>query len=130
MSQYFTIRKNGINVFSFSRNSKEYEALYNKVSYPGDWKPLDIEVVERAISYLKEDMRDKLDRINDLYEALKYFKTDAQVIEALSTIKDIKDEVEEINASIYVLGVIEDTYYIFPFDENDNSGAVIEYYIG
>ena len=105
MSSYLSLRKNGVNIISFSRNSEIYQVL--KCQAPiGEWAPMDSKVLREGLEELYDSKQRCLDYKKTEEKALEYLSSTEDIYEAVSSIQNIEEQIEGIDRCIAYLDLL------------------------
>lgn len=109
MSCYITIRKKGVYLCSFNRDTEFYKAFEGQASV--QWSELRIEDLNAGLSYLEEDMNKYKKAIERYEKSLRYLKKADDVHEAISSIQGFEEEIEEEKEAYYYIKFLVDIWY-------------------
>lgn len=105
MSSYLSLRKNGVNLISFSRNSEIYQVL--KYQAPiGEWAPVDIKALHEGLEELYDSKQRCLNYKKREEKALEYLSSTEDIYEAVSSIQNTEEQIEGIDRCIAHLDLL------------------------
>lgn len=102
MSSYLTIKKKGVKLCSFSRNTMFYEALYGRAPYE-NWSKCDIFDLNVGYDALQEEICDYKKAIARENKALNFLTNKDDIYDALGSIDRLQEALDEkYEASMYI----------------------------
>ena len=102
MSCYLTVRKKGVELCSFSRNTEFYEALNHGVKF-GDWCSCDIDDLRCGCEQLQNEINDYKHQIENENKALQFLHDRENVYCAIDRIDFLEGEIEnKVEVLIYI----------------------------
>lgn len=102
MSSYLTIKKQGVKICSFSRNTIFYEVLYERVSYD-KWTECDIRDLNMGYDDLQEEISNCKKAIERENKALSLLTQKEDIFDTLSSIDSLQETLEEkVEALMYI----------------------------
>lgn len=108
MSCYLTIRKKGVELCSFSRNTDIYEALNEKARFD-EWSSCDLEALNAGYEYLKDEIFAYNQKVNNENKALQFLRVKEDIYEAIEKIEwlqeEIRDKTEALNYISFLIHV-------------------------
>lgn len=105
MSSYLSFRKNGVELCSFSRSTKIYQA-FPRAPY-SEWKEVDGDTLRFGIDSLKED-HESVSRELQIYNRMisnNHLGFD-ELYELSSSIQGYQDELDEIDRAIHYIDLL------------------------
>ena len=105
MSEYVTIKKNGVDIVSWCRSSYQFQALSNYVPFD-KWETFTADMLDKGIENLREKetgYQKQLEDMNKILSNLHY----EEALECLNDIRDIRVEYEAIQYAVTEFQVIK-----------------------
>ena len=105
MSEYISIKKNGVDITSWCRSSYQFQALSNYVPFD-KWETFNVDMLDKGIENLREKKdgyQEQLDDMNKILSNLHY----EEALECLNDIREIRTEYEAVQYAITELQVIK-----------------------
>lgn len=95
MSSYLMIKKNGVKLCCFNRNTEFYQAFENIVSFE-NWSELTDKQLWRGYDEVVAEIKNYRKAIEREKTALNYLKGTEEIYEAIGTIDSMMDTIEEL----------------------------------
>lgn len=107
MSSYLCFRKNGVDILSFSRNTKVYEAFPNSPC-DGEWHEITPDKLRRGIENLECEIVGYNALLEKSDHVLKYLTKYEDIQEEVASQLDIKEEIKEYDNAIHTISLLID----------------------
>lgn len=102
MSSYLSIRKNGVKLCCFNRNTEFYQAFEHKASYD-EWSELTDKKLWDGYHDIEEEIKKYEKTIEREKTALNHLRKAQEIYEAIGTIDSIGETIEELKeAKAYI----------------------------
>ena len=109
MSCYITIKKKGVTLCCYNRNTEFYKALSGRPEER--WTEIRIEDLDTALSNLKDDMKGYEKAISRYEKSLEFLRDAEAVHETLSSIESLEETLEEKKEAFYYIKFLIDVWY-------------------
>ncbi len=109
MSSYLTIKKKGVTICCYSRNTELYQAFSG---YPEvEWTEVGIEDLNTALSNLEEDMKGYEKAIKRYEKSLGFLRKAEDIHETISSIQGLEESLEEKKEAFYYIKFLIEIWY-------------------
>ena len=105
MSSYLNIRKDGVRLCAYSRNTEFYGALEGMANYES-WSECTAQDFWHGYDYLAEEIEKYEKAVARENAALNYLRTGEEIYNALSSIDSLKETIEEKKEALHVIGFL------------------------
>ena len=109
MSCSVTIRKKGVYICCYNRNTEFYKALEGRPQEK--WTEISVEDLDGALSNLEDEMKGYKKAIRRYEKSLEFLKLADDVHEALSSIDSLEETLEELKEAYYYIKFLIDIWY-------------------
>ena len=109
MSCYITIRKKGVSLCCYNRNTEFYKALEGRPEER--WTEIRIEDLDGALSNLENEMNGYKKAIRRYEKSLEFLNEAEDIHEALSSIESLEESLEELKEAFYYIKFLIDVWY-------------------
>ena len=109
MSCYVTIRKKGVVLCCYNRNTEFYKALEGRPQER--WTEIKIEDLDVSLSNLEDEMKSCQKAILRYEKSLQFLKKTEDVHEVLSSIDSLGETLEEMKEAFYYIKFLITVWY-------------------
>lgn len=117
MSSYLSFRKNGVDIGSYSRNSKIYEVFESQIPY-GKWSKLDVDALSHGITVLQEEIREDKVTIEKYQRIIVNLKTYEDLWEAETSVEGLEEDIKECETTIATIQTYLNIYNKYAYEED------------
>lgn len=122
MSEYISIKKNGINIASWCRSSYQFQALSSYVPFD-KWETFTPDKLDRGIDNLREKEADYKQRLDDMEMVLANLHYE-EALECLNDIRELRVEYESVQYAITEFQIIKSVCEEFVYSKEDSDHSI------